>query len=39
MDEWCPLDSDMEKLDIENGAWLTIFDPDEVPVYRRGVMS
>lgn len=36
--EWAQLDSTREARDIADGAWLTVFDADGVPVLRRGSM-
>jgi hypothetical protein len=37
--EWAQPDSSREQEDIADGAWLTVFDADGVPVARRGTMS
>ena len=36
--EWAQPDSSREQADIVDGAWLTLFDTDGVPVLRRGLM-
>lgn len=36
--DWAKLGSQREAIDIRNGAWLTLFDADGVPVMRRGEM-
>lgn len=36
--DWAKHGSDREARDVSNGAWLTIFDGDGVPVLRRGTM-
>lgn len=36
--EWAAVDSTREQRDIADGAWLTIFNADGLPVLRRGTM-
>lgn len=36
--DWAAIDSARETRDIADGAWLTVFDANGVPVLRRGVM-
>lgn len=36
--DWAKHGSDREARDVRNGAWLTIFDAEGVPVLRRGTM-
>jgi hypothetical protein len=35
--EWHLPDSRQERLDISDGAWLTIFNADSTPALRRGI--